>query len=206
MKFLKAFFNKAKHLRKGAFFNSSQIEMDNFLCGIGESEILESEIRITDYPFKPSQAYPSRIFQASEIDAISFNSYPPLLKVNDEVIFISREHSNSLKLFITRNQVSTFEPTRNWSRILEPFLDTEYTPSNHDKILQLLSANNILENELILIREEVRSQMLKYNFDTMLWEWGDLALSDVLAAMRVKYNEEDFQDFFKRAMEIQLRY
>ncbi|WP_417602277.1 hypothetical protein [Owenweeksia hongkongensis] len=47
--------------------------------------------------------------------------------------------------------------------------------------------------------------MLKYNFDTMLWEWGGLDLSDVLAAMRVKYNDEDFGNFYKQAMEIQLR-
>ena len=39
----------------------------------------------------------------------------------------------------------------------------------------------------------------------MLWDWGVLGLSDVLGAMRVKYNKEEFVDFYNRAMEIQLR-
>ncbi|WP_417602278.1 hypothetical protein [Owenweeksia hongkongensis] len=111
MNFLKALFKKTQQIRKGAFFNSSHYELDNLLCGIGTSEILKSEIRIIDYPFKPSKVYPNRLIQASEIDAISFDSYPPLLKIQNEVVFISREHSNSLKLFMKRNGINSFEPS-----------------------------------------------------------------------------------------------
>ena len=45
--------------------------------------------------------------------------------------------------------------------------------------------------------------MLKYNFDTMLWEWISLGLPDVLQAMRVKYSDEEFEEFYKRAMTIE---
>ncbi|WP_417608240.1 hypothetical protein [Owenweeksia hongkongensis] len=205
MNFLKALCKKTQQIRKGAFFNSSHYELENLLCGIGTSEILKSEIRIIDYPFKPSKVYPNRLIQASEIDAISFDSYPPLLKIQNEVVFISRENSNSLKLFMKRNGINSFEPSRTWSWILEPYLDTEYTVENHKRIIKLLSTKKIHEVELSKIRSEIKNQMFKYNFDTMLWEWGGLDLSDVLAAMRVKYNDEDFRDFYKRAMEIQLR-
>lgn len=46
--------------------------------------------------------------------------------------------------------------------------------------------------------------MLKYNFDTMLWEWGGFDASDVLRAMRTKYRKEEFEDFYRRVMEIAL--
>lgn len=39
----------------------------------------------------------------------------------------------------------------------------------------------------------------------MLWDWNGLGLPDVLGAMRVKYTKEEFAEFYKRAMEIQLR-
>ena len=68
-----------------------------------------------------------------------------------------------------------------------------------------MEKNGILNEEIDTIRHEVKEQMLKYNFDTMLWEWGGLGLSDVLSAMRVKYDKEKFVDFYNRAMEIQLR-
>jgi len=47
--------------------------------------------------------------------------------------------------------------------------------------------------------------MIKYNFDTMLWEWVDLDLFDVLRAMRVKYDAAEFNKFYWEAMRIALR-
>ena len=47
--------------------------------------------------------------------------------------------------------------------------------------------------------------MYKYNFDTLLWDWCSLGLHDVLSALRVKYDEKDFADFYKRAIEIDKR-
>jgi hypothetical protein len=54
------------------------------------------------------------------------------------------------------------------------------------------------------LRAEVEIQMLKYNFDTMLWEWGGFSACDVLRAMRTKYNENEFREFYKRVMKIAL--
>jgi hypothetical protein len=93
----------------------------------------------------------------------------------------------------------------NWDWLLEPYVDTEYTDEIDLRLTDLLSKNGIYKEEIDIIRDEVKEQMFKYNFDTMLWEWGGLGLSDVLAAMRVKYNKEQFANFYDRAMEIQLR-
>lgn len=190
---------------KGVFFGSSKYEMKNLLCGIGESEILDSEIKISKYPFEPSSVFPEKVISVNEINAISWDSYPPLIRIDNEVIFISREYSDQLKKFADNNKIETFEATRNWDWLLEPYVDTEYTDETDLRLTELLKKNGILKEEIDKIRSEVKEQMFKYNFDTMLWEWGSLGLSDVLGAMRVKYDKEQFADFYNKAMEIQLR-
>lgn len=190
---------------KGAFFGSSKYEMKNLLCGIGESEILDSEIKISKYPFEPSSVFPEKVISVNEINAISWDSYPPLIRIDNEVIFISREYSDQLKKFADNNKIETFEATRNWDWLLEPYVDTEYTDETDLRLTELLKKNGILKEEIDKIRSEVKEQMFKYNFDTLLWEQGGLGLSDVLGAMRVKYDKEQFAEFYNKAMEIQLR-
>ena len=104
-----------------------------------------------------------------------------------------------------KNEIEIFESSRSWDWLLEPFLDTEYTEETDQRIISLLKENGFDKQELYMIRNEVKEQMMKYNFDTMLWEWGCLGLQDVLSAMRLKYSKQDFIDFYRRAMEIQLR-
>lgn len=191
--------------KKGAFFGAFNYEIDNMICGIGESKILKTEIEILAYPFKPSTVFPNKKIKANEITAICHQSYPPLIKIGDEVIFISREHTESLKEFTERNNIATFKETKNWNWLLEPYLDTENTLEEDIKTNQLLNKHGFSDSEIMKIRTEVEKQMYKYNFDTMLWDWFSLGLPDVLAAMRVKYNEKEFTDFYKRAMEIELR-
>tara|TARA_R110002020_G_scaffold23460_5_gene78008 strand:- start:1441 stop:1731 length:291 start_codon:yes stop_codon:yes gene_type:complete len=90
-------------------------------------------------------------------------------------------------------------------RILEPYLDTEFTKENQERVTERLSENGIEPSEVDKIRGEVGMQMYKYNFDTMLWDWCSLGLADVLSAMRARYNTDEFRDFYKRALEIEKR-
>lgn len=182
-----------------------KIRTFNMFCGIGESEVYKNEIRIKNYPFKPSSVFPKKTIRAEEVDALFWDAYPPLIKLKDDCIFISREYSDELKQFAEVNDVRTFKPIWNWQWILEPYLDTEYTEETHKGLLKLLDEKGIPLEEVASLRSEVKDQMIKYNFDTMLWEWGSLGLLDVLAAMRVKYKAKKFEDFYKRAMEIQFR-
>ncbi|MBL3656132.1 hypothetical protein [Fulvivirga sediminis] len=205
MNFFKSLLKSKENPKTGALFGSTEYELKNMLCGIGDSEIFESTIKISNYPFEPSSVYPEKEISANEINSICTDSYPPLIKVKDEVIFISREYFEDLKNFRERNKIPPFEATRNWDWLLEPYLDTEYTEQTDKRLNDLLSKNGILKDEIDSIRNEVRDQMYKYNFDTMLWDWGGLGLADVLAAMRVKYNKAQFAEFYKRAMEIEVR-
>ena len=121
------------------------------------------------------------------------------------MIFITKEKQEELKQFAKRNNIPIFTTSGNWDMLLEPFVDTEYTEEYNTQIYQRLNENGITNSEIEKIRTEVEKQMLKYNFDTMLWDWTNLGLSDVLSAMRVKYNKAEFEEFYFRAMEIELR-
>jgi hypothetical protein len=151
-----------KKTKKGAFFGATSYEMNNMICGIGKAKILENEIEISEYPFKPSIVFPNTKIKASEITAICYQSYPPLIRINNEVVFISREHAKSLKEFTERNNITTFKETKNWNWLLEPYLDTENTPEEIIKINQLLNKHGFSDSEIM------KKSLL--NFIKKLWK------------------------------------
>ena len=205
-KFLKDIFNfkgKESSLNSNKslkFFNTKKL-----LCGIGESEIRESEIVITKYPFEPSIAYPTAILSAKDIDCMSVDFTVCKVHVKNDIIFISSELKEKLKQFADTNNIRLIPQNWNWDWILEPYLDTEFTKENEQRALERLLENGFTTNEVDTIRAEVKNQMYAYNFDTMLWDWCSLGLSDVLSAMRAKYSKEQFCEFYKRALEIEMR-
>ncbi|MCP3929743.1 MAG: hypothetical protein GY705_11650 [Bacteroidetes bacterium] len=194
-----------KKVKVGSFFDSTPDELEKFLCGIGESEIKQTEIIIDNYPFEPSQVHPNRIIHFSEIDEIHLDNYPPTIKMGAELIFISREKIEPLGAFAENNKIPTTNRNANWQWITEPFLDTEYSEDQKERTIKILNANGISRDEVKQLRDEISKQMLKYNFDTMLWEWAALGLDDVLPAMRPKFGKEAFEEFYWKAMEIEQR-
>ncbi|NMH89050.1 hypothetical protein [Flavivirga algicola] len=199
MKTLKNIFGK----RRGSFFNATNYELQNFFCGFGTCRINENEISIKKYPFKPSLASPNITLKAREINSITLKSSPPQLLYKNDWIFISANKIDELTEFADRNNIMISEKNWTWDNILEPFLDTEFTKEEAENTINSLVKNGISKDVVIKLREEVSKQMYKYNFDTMLWEWVSLGLSDVLQAMRVKYSDKEFQEFYKKAMSIE---
>lgn len=187
------------------FSNSKVNKLTEFFCGMGESEFLETSINITDYPFEPSSIFPNKEIQASQINVVHLDKYPPTIKIGDELIFISREHVDELKAFAERNKLKTAKRNSNWDWITEPFLDTEFSNKDQMRTSEILTKNGISEKEIAELRIEIGDYMIEYNFSTMLWEWANLGLLDVLSAMRVKLNKEEFKKFYWRAMEIEQR-
>lgn len=177
----------------------------DLLCGIGQSEIRRHDIRIREYPFKPSSVYPQRTILPHDIQAMSLDFGVCKIHLADDIVFISAEQKDELRQFASRYGIPLIPQSWNWDWILEPYLDTEFTAENEARVQELLQKNGIEKEELDRIRAEVAQQMYAYNFDTLLWDWCSLGLSDVLAAMRAKYNEAEFRDFYKRALEIETR-
>ncbi|WP_298312307.1 hypothetical protein [uncultured Aquimarina sp.] len=174
-------------------------------CEIGDSEIHESTIFISNYPFEPSIAYPEKLIKATKIDTICVDFGTLKIKIKDDIIFVSAEKKDQLKMFAERNNIPLIPYSWNWDWILEPYLDTEFTEENNKRITARLLENGFSKTEIDIIRKEVGKQMYKYNFDTMLWDWCSLSLFDVLSAMRAKYTKEKFREFYKRAIEIEKR-
>ncbi|WP_298546675.1 hypothetical protein [uncultured Aquimarina sp.] len=184
---------------------SRKIRVDNLICGIGESEIRENAIFISNYPFEPSLAYPEKLIKASEIDAICIEFGASKIKISDDIVFVSAEKKDQMKIFAERNNIPLIPYSWNWDWILEPYLDTEFTEENNKLITERLHENGLNTIEVDAIRKEIGKQMYRYNFDTMLWEWCGLSLYDVLSAMRAKYRVEEFREFYKKALHIENR-
>ena len=185
-------------------FSTSKSEVNELLVSTGQLTIGEDFLKIENYPFEPSIAYRQPIFNVNQIDDIDFKSYPPTFRVDNELIFLPSEKKVELEVFAKKNNIKTVERPMIWSWVLEPFLDKEYTTETDQRLTKLLENYGLTTEQVNLLRTEVETQMLKYNFDTMLWEWGGFDTSDVLRAMRTKYKKDEFVDFYKRVMKIAL--
>lgn len=205
MEFIKRLFKTNKKPSDSwTMFSTSKSEVKELLVSTGQLTIGEDFLKIEDYPFEPSVAYRQTIFKADQIDDLDFKSYPPTFRVGEELIFLTREKKDELKNFAKSNNIKTVERAMIWGWILEPFLDTEFTLETDQRLSKLLGDYGLTTDQIKLLRTEVEIQMLKYNFDTMLWEWGGFDALDVLKAMRTKYSKDEYQDFYKRVMKIAL--
>ena len=205
-KSLKKIFNfKYKKTLSDSSSSLNLFNAKNLLCGIGKSEIRESEIVITGYPFEPSIAYSKTLISASDIEGMSVDFGVCKVYIESDIIFVSSEHKERLKQFAESNNIRLMPQSWNWDWILEPYLDTKFTKENEERCLARLIENGFSLTEIDDIRNEVKDQMYIYNFDTMLWDWCSLGLSDVLSAMRAKYSQDEFKEFYKRALEIEKR-
>jgi hypothetical protein len=205
MEFIKRLFKTNKRPSDSwTMFSTSKSEVKELLVSTGQLTIGDDFLKIENYPFEPSIAYRQTIFKTNQIDDIDFKSYPPTFRVGNELIFLTSEKKIELEEFATKNNIKTVERSWIWDWILEPFLDTEYTTETDERLTKLLESYGLTTDQVKSLRAEVETQMLKYNFDTMLWEWGGFNASDVLRAMRTKYKKDEYQDFYRRVMEIAL--
>lgn len=202
MNFFKNLF-KAKNI--WPFFRLSEYEIKNLLCGLGKSEIRDNEIYISDYPFQPSIAYPEKSILAKDIQYISADFDTCRVYIQDDIVFITSLQKQELLAFANKHMIQLKKHSWNWDWLLEPYLDTELTPENKKLVRERLREVGIDKLETDEIRKEVERQMIKYNFETMLWDWSSLGLHDVLCAMRAKYGKTEFEVFYKRAIEIDKR-
>lgn len=189
---------------KWKMFSTSKGEVHELLVDMGEAAFDDNTITFINYPFEPSIVYKEATLNASSIDDIDTTGHPPTVKTGNELIFVGAKQRNELIKFATDNAIKTVKREDIWSWILEPFLDTEYTNETNNALNKLLAEYGLNEKSVCSLRQEVKIQMLKYNFDTMLWDWVNLNAPDVLRAMRTKYNTEEYRKFYRKVMDIAL--
>lgn len=190
---------------KGAFFGSTEKELKQFFVHLGQVIFDADSLTFKNYPFDNSVVSVNSRITSKDILNVCIKSAPPTIRVDNELLFISAEHKNDLEVFANRNKIELSDRVELWDWILEPFLDTEFTDEQKERLYGLLEKYQLSRQTVDQLRETVKEQMMKYNFDTMLWEWGMFGALDVLQAMRPKLNPTDFDSFYKQVMEIALR-
>ncbi|MFW9842982.1 MAG: hypothetical protein ACFFEV_00215 [Candidatus Thorarchaeota archaeon] len=174
-------------------------------------KFFEDAIGFKKYDFPPSTVY-SRIGMkkvlAEKIDEIDLQGAPPTLKVDNELIFISAEHRSELESFAKRNNIEIRARFDIWDAILEPFIDTEFTPEDAKQIQENLEKYGLGEETVQKWRERVKEAMIAYNFGTGLWDWVHLGQWDMLNAYKLgmgeKLTEEEYTQLYWNSMEIAL--
>ena len=185
-------------------FSTSQEELSEMFVKLGDISIGSNTIHFDNYPFAPSIAFNKKTLAADEIVNIDLKGIPPTIRIGDELIFVPATLNTELAEFAAANHIPVVDRKDLWSWLLEPFVDTEYTSEMHERLSRSLASYGLTEEKVLAIRDEVQIQMLKYNFDTMLWDWVHLGALDALSAMRTKYDAVQFADFYRRLMDIAL--
>ncbi|MEO9022786.1 MAG: hypothetical protein ABI237_18050 [Ginsengibacter sp.] len=209
MNYFKQIFKKSTdktsvHQNADRPYGSTDEEIKQFFSDCGQVSIKDTTITIQNYPFVPSIAYDRKTFTTSDIKSIDIESAPPTVQIGNELIFIGAEQKDKLKDFATQNNIPVIQKPPIWNWILEPFFDTEFTSEHESRLNNLLAQYCLTETEILEIRIKVKEQMMKYNFDTMLWNWTDFSAADVLFAMLPKYSDTDFKSFYENVMRIAL--
>jgi hypothetical protein len=140
-------------------------------------------IRFLHYDFPGSTVHPTGILIPAQIrDADWKITRPEIRTTLGETLFIPRKQDSELEEFCRRNDVTERRRTDIWSDLLEPFLDTWFDPEQELATEKRLHAAGLSQEEVAEIRQRIAPLMRAYNFDSMLWEWVDLGLFDLLSA------------------------
>ncbi len=175
-------------------------------------KILENTIEFKDYDFFPSVVYSDvgmKRIPAEEIDEIDLNGAPPVLKIGNELVFVSAELRSELDEFAKRNRIIAKQRFDIWDAILEPFIDTEFTLENARRNMENLERYGLKEKYVNEWRTKVSETMIAYNFGTGLWDWVHLGLWDLLTAYKIsigeKLTEQEYGELYWESMKVALR-
>ncbi len=166
-------------------------------------------IEFLSYPYPPSSVYPSGKIDYAAISEIDADAAPPEIRTSREIFFIPATMKEELRRVAAHHGISTVKRIDVWDLLLEPFLDTEFTEEQQERSLKRLEECGIRREESTEVRRFVARAMEAYNFDSMLWDWCHLGLSDaldafrgVLSGRRHRLSPRQYEAFYWRAMEL----
>jgi hypothetical protein len=140
-------------------------------------------IHFLRYDFPGATVHPTGFLTPAQIrDADGKTVRPEIRTALGETLFIPRKQESELEEFCRRNDVAQRHRTDIWSDLLEPFLDTWFNPEDELATEKRLCAAGLSQDEVAEIRQRIAPLMRAYNFDSMLWEWVNLGLFDLLNA------------------------
>jgi hypothetical protein len=163
---------------------------------LAEVETVLIEPHALRYQSTPSGLFKrarERLIPASTLAEVCCGWWPPTLRTRDgEYLFVPATQMHQLADFAQANGVPFVDREDLWTWVLEPFLDTEFSAEDTERVVALLERGGLPRDELRRLRERVEGRMLELTAVT--WEWQHYGLADVLAAMATA---PDF-DVFRR--------
>ncbi|WP_236790957.1 hypothetical protein [Amycolatopsis sp. GM8] len=143
----------------------------------------EDHIVFARYEFPGATVHPAGVLTLARIRDADPKAWPPEIRTTlGETLFVPRAQEPELEEFCRRNDVTTKRRPWIWSDLLEPFLDTWFDPDDERATDERLHKAGLSQEEITEIRQRLTPLMRAYNFDSMLWEWVDLGLFDLLNA------------------------
>lgn len=175
---------------------------------MSEAIFTESGIRFENYPYPPASVYPDGEVLYAEIQEINSQSAPPEIWTKEgDILFISAMQREELKAKAREQNIPDICRADVWDMILDPFLDTTFTKEEEERTIKRLEEQGVSRKEVMRLREELKDVMIAYNFDSMLWDWVHLGLSDALDALmgklsgkRFRLSDERFEKFYREAI------
>jgi len=174
-------------------------------------KFFDKSIEFRNYEFFPSVAYSEtgiKMIPAEEIDEIDLDGAPPVLRIANELVFVSAELRPELEAFAKRNRILVKQRFDIWDAILEPFIDTEFTPDNARRNKENLEKYGLKKKYVNEWRTKVSETMIAYNFGTGLWDWVHLGLWDLLTAYKIdigiKITEKEYSELYWESMKLAL--
>ncbi|MFJ3793139.1 hypothetical protein [Kitasatospora sp. NPDC090091] len=159
-----------------------------------EAELAGDHLRLPGTAFLPADSAPGdgtgattgtatgRVVPAAAVrDADPAASPPEIRTVAGETVFVRAERRAELESFCLANRIPRQSRPDVWGALLEPFLDTEFTPERQAATQACLSrVAGLSAGEVADIRARVAPLMRAYN--GLHWDWHHLGLADLLDA------------------------
>ena len=168
----------------------------------GDVELGPDAIVFRAYPFPGARVYPLGAVAYAEVSEVDPDAAPPEIRVAGETLFIHAGRKDDLRRAAEAHGIPVVAREDVWDMLLDPFLDTVFTPEDEERTLDRLEANGVSRAEAAAIRARVRETMLAYN--GLLWDWVHLGMYDLLSAHRHE-PEPVFRALYDTAQEIAQR-
>lgn len=153
----------------------------------------------------PGYPYPTRgtrVLRAADMVEV-VNWITPVIRMGDGE-FLCPPHGTSadLTLWCAAQGIPVIDRYDAWADLLDPFLDTEFSPEVQQRTMARLAAAGFDADRVADLRARVEKAMLHRTF--LSWEWVYYGLGDVLVAMKpvVWTRSARWRGFYAEAMAV----
>lgn len=129
---------------------------------------------------------------ASQIrDADPAATPPEIRTLSGETLFVSAVQRQELEQFCLDSQIPVRQRADIWGALLEPFIDTEFTPERDNVTRRRLREAGLTDSGISRIRALAGPLLRAYN--AFHWDWFHLGLADLLDALTADWLAADPQ-------------